>query len=78
MSYARFLEADVYVYMHVSGWLECSMCHLVKHQDEISFKAYDTDTMIAHLKKHIALKDYVPDHVFDDLIADDKENFGGQ
>lgn len=78
MSYARFLDADVYVYMHVSGWLECSMCHLMKDQNEVSFRAFDTDTMIAHLKKHIAVKDYVPEDIFDNLIADDKENFGGQ
>lgn len=77
MSYSRFLEADVYVFMNGSGWLECCMCFLVReHQDEISFKASDTDTMIAHLKKHIAAKHYVPQHVFDDLITDDKENFG--
>ena len=79
MSYARFGwdNSDVYVFMHVSGWLECCMCTLVRdHQDEISFRASDTDTMIAHLKKHIAVKDYVPSHVFDDLIADDEENFG--
>jgi phage replication-related protein YjqB (UPF0714/DUF867 family) len=79
MSYCRFLEADVYVFMHVSGWLECCMCPLVReHQDEISFKAFDTDTMIAHLKKHVAAQHHVPLHVFDDLIADDKENFGEQ
>lgn len=77
MSYCRFLEADVYVFMHVGGWLECCMCSLVRdHQDDISFKASDTDTMIAHLKKHIAAKHHVPHRVFDDLIADDEENFG--
>jgi hypothetical protein len=69
-------NSDVYVFMHVGGWLECCMCHLVKHQDEISFQAYDTDTMIAHLKKHIAIQDEVPPNIFDYLIADDKENFG--
>lgn len=78
MSYCRFLEADVYVFMHVSGWLECCMCSLVEHQEEISFEAHDTDTMIAHLKKHVAVKHNVPQHVFDNLIADDEENFGGR
>jgi hypothetical protein len=77
MSYARMgWHSDVYVFMHVGGWLECCMCHLVKDQEEISFRAFDTETMIAHLKKHVSLKEKVPSDIFDRLIYDDKENFG--
>ena len=77
MSYCRFLEADVYVFMHVGGYLQCCGC-IISETEWGSFDAYDTDTMIAHLKKHLSLKHHVPLRVFDELIADDKENFGEQ
>lgn len=77
MSYCRFLEADVYVFMHVGGFLECSAC-ILGHEEREPFDANDTQTMIAHLKKHVESNHNVPQHVFDNLIADDEENFGGK
>lgn len=53
MSFERFMSSDVYVFEHVSGWIDCCMCHLlVDHQDENSFKAATPREMIAHLKRH--------------------------
>jgi hypothetical protein len=77
MSYARFGwdNSDVYVFMSVGGWLECCACVLA-HGDWESFRASDTDTMIAHLKKHISVKHHVPEYVFERLVAEDRENFG--
>ena len=78
MSYCRFLEADVYVYMDVSGYLSCSACSLL--DDRKTFQAYSTQEMVSHLKEHKQQGDRVPTHVFEDLWADDLENFpnGGE
>lgn len=68
MSYARFDEtSDVYVFMHVDGWLECCFCSLGPD----SFKAHSTQEMVDHLARHLK----VPDGVIEDLWADDAENF---
>lgn len=37
--------------------------------------AYSTQDMVDHLRAHQARGDYVPEHVFDDLWADDERNF---
>jgi hypothetical protein len=73
MSYVRFLEADVYVYMDVSGYLVCCWCSM---EPDTSFQAYSTQEMIDHLRKHQEKDDYVPDHVFTHLADDDELNFG--
>jgi len=74
MSYCRFLEGDVYVFMHVGGFLTCCACSL-SEEDWGSFDAHSTQQMVDHLNKHVARENYVPQHVFDDLLADDVENF---
>jgi hypothetical protein len=78
MSYARFGwdGSDVYVFAHVGGFLECCMCFLDDHQDEGSFQAGDTQSMVDHLKKHEASGHTVPESIYKDLWDDDKENFG--
>jgi hypothetical protein len=76
MSYSRFFDNDVYVFMSTLGHLECCMCFLDDHQDEGSFQAGDTQTMIDHLKKHEKSGHRMPSDIYDNLWADDKENFG--
>jgi hypothetical protein len=74
MSYCRFLEGDVYVFMSTGGWLECCWCHL---QDEgpLTFKSTNTQDMVSHLREHQSHGDQVPERVFDDLWLDDMINF---
>ena len=74
MSYCRFLEADVYVFMHVGNFLTCSACFMSEDAWG-SFDADSTQKMVDHLNEHVAQGHYVPQHVFDDLWADDAENF---
>jgi len=68
VSYARFAEdSDVYVYLHVDGWLECCFCSLGPD----SFKAHSTQEMVDHLGGHPR----VPEDVIPALWADDVESF---
>jgi hypothetical protein len=78
MSYCRFGEADVYVFMHVNGRLCCCGCSYHQDDDEPFFYADSTDAMIEHLKRHRADGHDVPERVFEDLRADDGENFPGE
>jgi hypothetical protein len=76
MSYARFgWDGDVYVFMSVSGWLECCACFLNHGELWESFQASDTQTMIDHLKKHELSGHDVPKNIYKDLWDDDKKNF---
>jgi hypothetical protein len=75
MSYCRFGEGDVYVFMNVAGWLECCACSLAKTEDSVVFKAKSTQQMVDHLEKHIDDGDRVPQGIFYDLWRDDEENF---
>jgi hypothetical protein len=86
VSYCRFGwdGSDVYIYTSVGGWIECCVCSLQPtRQAELlgekiemheSFKAYDTQEMIYHIKEHREKGDHIPDYVEEELIADDKEN----
>ena len=69
MSYCRFGEADVYVFVNAGGWLECCGC-----VNDENWHYYSTDDMIAHLKEHKSTGDNVPDYVFTDLLKDKEEN----
>ena len=73
MSYCRFGEADVYVYLDVSGYLTCCACSLVEDSWG-NFQAYDTETMVAHLKDHRKNGDRVLTDTIERLWADHKEN----
>ncbi len=77
MSYARFGwdGSDVYVFMHVSGHLECCAC-ILAHGDWESFLAGGTQTMVDHLKKHELAGHQIPSDIYGRLWEDDKENFG--
>ena len=67
------MEADVYVFMHVGGFLTCCACSIT--DDALSFDAHSTQEMIDHLAEHVYQGHFVPQHVFEDLRADDAENF---
>jgi len=73
VSYCRITEGDVYLYLDVSGYLHCQGCSMAD-KDFTSFHAYSTVDMILHLKEHEAAGNYIPSHVYDDLIMDHKEN----
>ena len=77
MSYSRFLGYDVYVFMSVGGFLDCCACILAHGDFGESFHAGDTQTMVDHLKKHELAGHKIPQNIYDNLWADDKENFGG-
>jgi hypothetical protein len=76
MSYSRFLGHDVYVFMNVGGFLDCCACILAHGEFGESFYAGDTQTMVDHLKKHELAGHKIPSDIYDNLWADDKENFG--
>lgn len=73
MSYARFGdESDVYVYSHCDGSLQCCACRITGMGGKW---AYDTtDEILAHLEKHIARGDKVPDYCIEGLKAEREEN----
>ena len=85
MSYARFGDGDVYVYLSTDGRLECVMCALgdvCVFCDRVGARcpsvqaSFDsTDGMIAHLAAHRAAGHSVPDGIEDALRADDATNF---
>jgi len=75
MSYARFGwdNSDVYVFLHVGGFIECCACVLA-HEDWEPFHAGDTQTMVNHLKKHEISGHVVPPSVYERLWEDHEEN----
>lgn len=75
MSYARFGQdkSSVYVYLSVKGHLECCGC-MLDETGNASWVYPDTDSMIAHLREHIAAGDTVPDNVIPELEADKEQN----
>lgn len=58
MAYARFSYADVYVFMNVSGHLECCGCLL---SDQ--WKYDSTQAMVDHLAEHRSAGHDVPDGI---------------
>lgn len=72
MSYARFGlgGSDVYVFLHVQGFLECCWCPLAGTNREF----ITTDAMVAHLNDHRAAGHHVCEDTIEDLLADKAEN----
>ena len=76
MSYCRFMEADVYVFMDVGGFLNCCACNITDDEDQWgSFHAFSTVEMIDHLNIHRMLGQHVPESVFKEIEKDDQKNF---
>lgn len=71
MSYARFgwNGSSVYVFLCVSGHLECCACSL---GDKWEFRT--TDAMLAHLDEHVAAGHTVPADCIERLKAHREEN----
>ena len=75
MSYSRFGEADVYVYLDVGGYLTCCACNIMETQDVWgNYRAYDTEDMVSHLKEHRKNGDRVLTDTIERLWADHEEN----
>lgn len=67
MSFARFgPESDVYVFPHVDGHFECSMCAL---EDKFSFRSKDAAEFVAHLEDHRKAGHKVPEWTAKDVLA---------
>ena len=66
MSYCRFLEGDVYMFMSVEGRIECMCCSLKGEEDPPS-TFYSRREAIKHLEAHKAKGDEVPTHAFQRL-----------
>lgn len=67
MSYCRKNgeDSDVYLFLHVGGWLECCGCNLdPEHPHYIAFSRIE---MIKHLGEHRKQGDKVPERAFDRL-----------
>jgi len=82
MSYARFTkDSDVYVFLNMSGRLECWGCGIAVAAPRCWARGYvtfdSTQAMVDHLARHAAAGDRVPEHVVPELWVDDAENFGG-
>lgn len=73
MSYARFFADDVYVYPTSKGVI-CQMCSF-GDMLESSFLAESTQEMVDHLAAHQKKGDVMPSNIFDQLWADDAENY---
>jgi len=75
MSYARFLNSDVYVFVATDGYgrpcLDCCGCR--RHSG--GYVAYSTGDMIDHLRQHEQDGDEVPAGIYGELRADDPVNF---
>jgi len=75
MSYARFIDNDVYVYLDSGGYLNCCGCIIASECTELKSKSfYCTDDLIKHLEEHVSLGHVVKPDVFVTLILDKEEN----
>lgn len=55
MSFARFSDADIYIYEHVGGFIECCGCSLIDPEDGEMFGFAHLKTpreALAHLDAH--------------------------
>jgi hypothetical protein len=73
MAYARFFADDVYIFASPKG-VTCQMCSF-GDMLETSFLAESTQEMVDHLKAHQKKGDRMPSTIFDELWADDAENY---
>lgn len=77
MSFARFSDGDVYVYLNTDGLFECCACTLSLSGQPPTGWCHLVETsaeMLAHLEAHRAVGDDVPDECLEELRADAEEN----
>lgn len=76
MSYARFIDSDVYVFATTEGTVECMSCWLQPSTRPENLIGYETHVsaslpdMIAHLALHRAAGYNVDDDTFRELLED--------
>ena len=73
MSYSRMFTDDVYVYATTKGVI-CSQCYFCDELEPF-YLAESTEEMIGHLKAHQRIGHSMPSTIFDELLADDAENY---
>jgi hypothetical protein len=75
MAYSRFIESDVYVFMHAgSNKLICMACSF-GDLDSVAFLANSTQEMVDHLELHAKAGDRLPEDIYEELWKDDTENY---
>lgn len=74
MSYARFSEGDIYIFLSIEGTLECCGCYLTGPGFFGHFDCATTDEMLAHIEEHRAAGHKIPERCVPQLIADRVEN----
>lgn len=75
--YARIPEHDIYVFKHPLGGVACSLCNFGDLLESV-FRAESTQEMVDHVKAHERKGDRVPEHIYDNLRADDPFNYPEQ
>ena len=80
MAYSRFLDSDIYIYPHVSGYIECCGCWLNEPQDEHSLFAVSVEItndidLARHLKQHAKVGHDMPEGLLQEILAD-PERYG--
>jgi hypothetical protein len=77
MSFARFSDSsDVYIFEHVSGYIQCCGCSIAKPKDDNEIFGFAFANLktpreaLLHLDKHIDVGDKVPTWTFQ-LIRDE-------
>ena len=72
MSYARFIEGDVYVWEGChedgSGFVKCQACSLMPDYDD--FTVTRLSHMVTHLEHHVERGHDVPARAFDEIGHD--------
>ena len=76
MAYSRFSNSDIYIYPHVSGYIECCACWLNEGQDEYSLYSASVEItndvdLARHLKEHAKAGHDMPDNLLQDILQDD-------
>lgn len=67
MSYSRFFNYDVYLYLHSAGHVECSACIL---NDDTSVCLYNDDEVLAHINEHKKAEHDMPSQIEQMVLMD--------
>ena len=75
MAYARFINSDIYIYPHTSGYIECCACWLNEDKDQYSLfignvNITNDDQLRAHLEAHSNAGHNMPESLLQEILAD--------
>lgn len=73
MAYARFIDSDIYIYSHISGYIYCQACWLDESPESYFFKSVKLHTdqeIIDHLAKHREQGHDIPDDLEQEILSD--------